>query len=99
MKYTIRNGDVAIKIRSIDGKKNKIIFKDNTFLDVHNILWARGFESDNSWSDILGVLDEKGKPVHNRGITNIEGLYFLGLPWNIDEVLHSYKVSGMTQNI
>ncbi|KAB8139138.1 SidA/IucD/PvdA family monooxygenase [Gracilibacillus oryzae] len=81
LKYAIRNGDVVITNRSIDGKENKVIFQDNTFLDVHNIIWATGFESNYSWLDISGVLDEKGKPVHNRGITNIEGLYFLGLPW------------------
>ncbi|MFD1849687.1 flavin-containing monooxygenase [Oceanobacillus bengalensis] len=81
LKYAIRSGDVVIKNRSIDAKEDKIKFQDNTFLDVHNIIWATGFTSDYSWLNVSRILDEKGKPIHNRGITNIEGLYFLGLPW------------------
>ncbi|MFD2655475.1 flavin-containing monooxygenase [Gracilibacillus thailandensis] len=81
LKYAIRNGDVAIKERTIGGKENKVIFQDNTFLDVDNIIWATGFKPDYSWLNVSGVLDGKGKPIHNRGITNMEGLYFLGLPW------------------
>lgn len=81
LKYAIRNGDVAIKERTIGGKENKVIFQDNTFLGVDNIIWATGFKPDYSWLNVSGVLDGKGKPIHNRGITNIEGLYFLGLPW------------------
>jgi putative flavoprotein involved in K+ transport len=27
------------------------------------------------------VLDERGRPVHERGVTAVPGLYFLGLPW------------------
>lgn len=81
LKYAIRNGDVVIKDRSIEGKGDKIEFQDNTFLDVQNIIWATGFISDYSWLNISGVLDEEGKPIHNSGISKIKGLYFLGLPW------------------
>lgn len=27
------------------------------------------------------VLDEKGFPIHNRGVSPIQGLYYIGLPW------------------
>jgi putative flavoprotein involved in K+ transport len=27
------------------------------------------------------VLDARGEPVHRGGITDVPGLYFLGLPW------------------
>ena len=81
LKYAIQNGDVVIKNRSIDGQGNKVTFQDNTFLDVHNIIWATGFTMDYSWLNVSGVLDFEGKPIHDRGITNSRGLYFLGLPW------------------
>ena len=29
----------------------------------------------------MPVFDNKGYPKHDRGVTAIEGLYFLGLPW------------------
>jgi len=81
LKYAIQNGNIVIKNRSIDVQGNKVIFQDNTFLDVHNIIWATGFTSDYSWLNVSGVLDFEGKPIHDRGITNSRGLYFLGLPW------------------
>ncbi|HLR52710.1 MAG TPA: NAD(P)/FAD-dependent oxidoreductase [Candidatus Avamphibacillus sp.] len=81
LKYAIQNDNVVIKNRSIDGQGNKIIFQDNTFLDVHNIIWATGFIFDHSWLNVSGVLNDEGKPIHDRGITNSKGLYFLGLPW------------------
>jgi putative flavoprotein involved in K+ transport len=29
----------------------------------------------------LPVLDARGHVLHERGITTVEGLYFIGLPW------------------
>jgi putative flavoprotein involved in K+ transport len=29
----------------------------------------------------LDAFDEKGRPLHERGISNVRGLYFLGLAW------------------
>jgi len=47
---------------------------------VTSIVWATGYQFDFGW---LGVeaLDAHGRPVHKRGVSNIPGLYFLGLPW------------------
>ena len=39
---------------------------------------ATGF--DHSWIDVPGVLRD-GRVIHTRGITEVPGLYFLGLPW------------------
>lgn len=44
------------------------------------IIWATGYTADYSW---LGVdtFDNQGKPLHQRGVSNEPGIYFLGLPW------------------
>ncbi|HEX3775737.1 MAG TPA: MSMEG_0569 family flavin-dependent oxidoreductase [Polyangiaceae bacterium] len=47
---------------------------------VRSIVWCAGFASDFSWVR-APVLDERGFPRHARGVTEVEGLYFLGLPW------------------
>ncbi|MCT4371264.1 NAD(P)-binding domain-containing protein [Yangia mangrovi] len=47
---------------------------------ITTILWATGFTSDYSWLAV-DVLDEAGKPRHQRGIGTVPGVYFLGLPW------------------
>ncbi|MDQ8045576.1 MAG: MSMEG_0569 family flavin-dependent oxidoreductase [Solirubrobacteraceae bacterium] len=47
---------------------------------ITTIVWATGFRSDWSWVD-LPWLDDTGYPQHERGITSIDGLSVLGLPW------------------
>ncbi len=44
------------------------------------IVWATGFQSDYSWLQ-LDAFDAKGRPSHRRGVSELAGLYFLGLPW------------------
>ncbi|MBC2837442.1 flavin-containing monooxygenase [Paragemmobacter straminiformis] len=47
---------------------------------ISAIIWATGFAPDYSWLR-AGRFDAKGAPVHDKGITEVPGLYFLGLPW------------------
>ena len=47
---------------------------------VSTVIWATGFTSDFSWIH-LPVLDPEGGPIHQRGISPVRGLYFIGLPW------------------
>ena len=47
---------------------------------VTSIVWATGYALDYGWLKV-DVFDEKGKPRHRRGISEVPGLYFLGLPW------------------
>lgn len=46
-----------------------------------NVIWSTGFKSDYGWIKIPSMFNDKGIPNHQRGITSIKGLYFLGLPW------------------
>jgi putative flavoprotein involved in K+ transport len=48
-------------------------------LDVANVIWCTGFIPAFSWIE-LPVFDERGEPVHQRGVVTGEpGLYFVGL--------------------
>ena len=53
---------------------------DGTSLDVGVVVWATGYRSDYSWIDIPGVTHD-GQVIHRRGVTEVPGLYFLGLSW------------------
>lgn len=44
------------------------------------MIWAIGYRPDHSWTG-LPVLDDRGYPQHRRGVTDVAGLYFLGLAW------------------
>jgi putative flavoprotein involved in K+ transport len=47
---------------------------------ISTIIWTTGFRSDWSWVD-LPIFDGAGYPTHRRGMTSMEGVYVLGLPW------------------
>lgn len=47
---------------------------------ISAVIWSTGFNADFSWID-LPAFDGKGYPSHDRGVTLVKGLYFLGLPW------------------
>jgi putative flavoprotein involved in K+ transport len=45
---------------------------------IATVIWATGYAPDFGWID-APVLDARGAPVHRRGVTEVPGLYFLGL--------------------
>jgi putative flavoprotein involved in K+ transport len=47
--------------------------------EISTIVWATGFRSDYSWLDVP-VLDDRGRLRHDGGVTEVPGLYALGLP-------------------
>jgi putative flavoprotein involved in K+ transport len=44
------------------------------------VIWATGYRPDYSWIDIPGVTRDR-QVVHRRGVTDVPGLYFVGLSW------------------
>ena len=63
-----------------DADGRTVRFADGSSLDVGVVVWATGYRSDYSWIHIPGVVRE-GQVVHRRGVTEVPGLYFLGLSW------------------
>ncbi|NPD16734.1 NAD(P)-binding domain-containing protein [Xinfangfangia sp. D13-10-4-6] len=47
---------------------------------ITTIIWATGYALDFSWIK-EDIFDERGRPRHKGGVTEVPGLYFLGLPW------------------
>ncbi|MFC0447498.1 MSMEG_0569 family flavin-dependent oxidoreductase [Rhodococcus jostii] len=59
--------------------------RETTSLDlassgITSVVWSIGFRTDYRWLH-AGVFDGEGHPCHNRGVTAVPGLFFLGLPW------------------
>ncbi|GHD99387.1 FAD-dependent oxidoreductase [Defluviimonas sp. 20V17] len=48
---------------------------------VTTVIWATGYRQDFGWLDIDGAVDTRGRALHHRGVGQVPGLYFLGLPW------------------
>ena len=47
---------------------------------VTSIVWATGYALDFGWMK-MDAFDDKGRPLHQRGVSTVPGLYFLGLAW------------------
>jgi putative flavoprotein involved in K+ transport len=47
---------------------------------ISTIIWATGYAPDYGWID-LPIFDEMGFPRQTRGVSEVPGLYFLGLLW------------------
>ena len=47
---------------------------------IRSIIWSTGYSSDYSWLKVP-VFDAHGRPIHRRGVTEVPGVYFLGLVW------------------
>ena len=47
---------------------------------VKSVLWAGGYRPAFSWID-LPIFDDLGFPRAERGVTDVPGLAFVGLPW------------------
>ena len=54
------------------------VLDDGSALDVANVIWCTGFRQDFSWIDVP-VFGEQEELRHERGVTSMPGLYFVGL--------------------
>jgi putative flavoprotein involved in K+ transport len=75
-----RRYGVELKPRVVGASGRTIRFADGSELEVDAVIWATGYRPDHSWIE-LPVFDAHGRVVHRRGVTNVPGLYFLGLTW------------------
>jgi len=44
------------------------------------VIWATGYRLDYGWID-LPILDDQGFPRKERGVSDVPGLYYVGLLW------------------
>jgi putative flavoprotein involved in K+ transport len=71
---------VDVKPRAVGASGRTLSFEDGSKLDVDAVIWATGYRPDHSWIK-PPVLDSEGRISHRRGVTDVPGLYFLGLTW------------------
>ena len=48
--------------------------------EIRSIVWATGFRPDYRWLEVPGVLDRKGRLIHDGGVVTAPLLYAIGLP-------------------
>jgi putative flavoprotein involved in K+ transport len=75
-----RHYGVQLRPRAVRASGRKVVFADGSELEVDAVIWATGYRPDYSWID-LPVLESDGRLRHRRGVTEVRGVYFLGLTW------------------
>lgn len=59
---------------------NPVLALDLQAEGIGSVIWATGFQLDFGWID-LDIFRPDGRPRHQDGVTEVPGLYFIGLPW------------------
>ncbi len=76
----LRRRGVRLRPRVVGASGRTLGFADGSELDADAVIWATGYRLDHSWIE-LPVLDREGRVQHRRGVTDVPGLYVLGLSW------------------
>lgn len=81
-KRAVRSGRLALRTsRVVDAHARSLVLADGSQLEVDAVLWATGFRTHYPFVQVDGALTEHGAPVHEEGVSPVEGLYWIGLPW------------------
>ncbi len=71
---------VRMRKRAVSASGRAIRFADGDALEVDAVIWATGYRPDHSWIR-LPIAGPDRVVRHRRGVTEVPGLYFLGLSW------------------
>ena len=61
---------------------------------ISSVVWTTGYRPDFGWID-LPITDELGFPRQRRGVSDVPGLYFLGLLWQHTQASATLRGPGL----
>jgi len=80
VKSLLKKQNVICVGRTLDANDTELRFEEGKHKNIKNIVWATGFKPNFEWIEGVTLNDYK-YPKNYRGISDVKGLYFLGLPW------------------
>lgn len=72
---------IALKPRLAGAAGSMARFADGTAAPIDAVIWSAGYLEDTGWIEVPGALSETGQVLHDRGLSPVPGLYYLGRPW------------------
>jgi putative flavoprotein involved in K+ transport len=75
-----RRTGVRFRRRLVNAEGHTARFADGSSVVATVVIWATGYRPDYSWISVPGVT-ANGRVVHRRGVTDVPGLYVVGLSW------------------
>jgi putative flavoprotein involved in K+ transport len=76
----VKRRGVAVRPRAVGAEGRTVRFADGSQVEVDAVIWATGYRPDHSWIE-LPITGDDGRLRHRRGVSDVPGLYFLGLSW------------------
>ncbi len=67
------------RLSQVDGRR--VSFAGGETAEVEAVLWATGYRDDGQWVAIPEAKDARGGFIHQRGVSPVPGLYFIGRSW------------------
>lgn len=81
LKKLISKDKINLKQKVVQVKGKEVLFQNRDKQKYDALIWATGFIPSYDWINIKGVISSNGMPIHKRGVSSIDSLYFIGLPW------------------
>jgi putative flavoprotein involved in K+ transport len=75
-----RRYGVELRPRLVDVDGRRTRFEDGSEVEVDGVIWATGYRPGYSWINVP-IFNDADRLRHRRGVTDVPGLYFLGLTW------------------
>ncbi len=97
LRALVRAGRVRLLPHRVVGAADRTVeLADGSRLQVSSVLWCTGFRPDTSWIDVPEALDGQGAPLHTEGASPVDGLHWMGLPWQTR--LNSSIIDGVDRD-
>jgi putative flavoprotein involved in K+ transport len=77
----LRRQGVNVVGRLVRAEGNWVSFADGERAGVDAVIWATGYRDDADWVAIPEAKDPRGAYSHQRGISAVPHLYFIGRSW------------------
>lgn len=72
---------IKIMPKVVQAQGDTVTFANGASVSVNSVVWAMGYRDDSDWVAIPEVKDAQGNFIHQRGISPLKNLYFIGRPW------------------
>jgi len=77
----LRQAGVTVVPRLAAAEGATAHFADGTVAQIGSLVWATGYRVDSDWLAIPAVKGADGAFVQSRGISPVDGVYFIGQSW------------------
>jgi putative flavoprotein involved in K+ transport len=91
----LRRRGIQVVGRLVQVAGKQVSFASGETATIDAVIWATGYRDGSAWVPIPGATDADGRFVHERGVSPIPGLYFIGRSWQWGAARRCFTASVM----